>query len=160
MTTEAIPYFEDEQSKLVPGEPMVERNVVHVIVYDRNTDKVLCLDWSKFGWKTFIVGGIEEGEKYIDSAKREVEEETGYTDLKFIQELGKTKSGFYAAHKKENRIANATGLLFELLSTKQEETKESDTQHHEYVWIPKGEVEEYVNFMSQKYIWKNAVKAI
>jgi 8-oxo-dGTP pyrophosphatase MutT (NUDIX family) len=36
----------------------------------------------------FPRGGVDDGEDYIETAKREVLEETGIEDLKYIQELG------------------------------------------------------------------------
>lgn len=155
-----IPYFEDEKNKLMPDVPMIERNVVHVIIFNPKTDEVLCLEWSKFDWKTFIVGGIENDEDLIVASEREVKEETGYKHIKYIAEVGKTKSAFYAAHKKENRIANATGMLFELIDTDRDEISESESKNHTFKWVPKDEVSNFINLDNQKYIWGIAIKEI
>ncbi len=156
MNTETIPYFEDEQSKLLPDQPIVERNTINAIIYNRAKNEVLCLDWPKFDWHTFVIGGIEGDEDPIESAKREILEETGYKNIEFISETGKTRSGYYAAHKKENRISNATGLLFELVDETREATTESETANHVFKWIPRGEVADFINLDSQRYIWKKA----
>lgn len=158
MNSEIIPYFEDEQSRLIPGQPVVERNAINAVVRNPVSDEYLCLDWGKFNWKTFIIGGIEENEEPVAAAIREIVEETGYTKIKFIKELGKTRSGYYAAHKKENRISNATSLLFELLSTEQKLIKKSESAHHFYKWVPKKDVAFFVNLSSQKYIWEKALE--
>jgi len=109
-----IPYFEDEDSKLRPELPIIERPTINAILWNPRTNEFVCLDWQEFGWKTFIIGGIEEdkGEDARAAASREIEEETGYTDIEFVAEIGKLRSGYFAAHKNENRIANTTGLLF------------------------------------------------
>lgn len=155
---DTILFFEDENSKRVPGKPTVEREAINAIVLDSVTGEVLCLDWKDFGWKTFVIGGVEEGESPVDAAKREVREETGYTELKFVKDLGRTRSAYYAAHKGENRISNATGLLFELGSTKREPTSETDTRNHEFVWIPKDRVAAFITPSSQKYIWQKTLE--
>lgn len=160
MTHEDIPYFEDLEAPLRPGEPIVERNVVHVIVFDPKTNKVLCLDIPKFKWHTIIVGGIEDSETTLEAAKREIAEETGYVDIEFVKEVGKSRSGFYAEHKKENRIANATGMLFRLISDKKVPTNEEDAANHTCVWVPKEEVSGYINIASQNYIWSKALEVL
>ncbi len=152
-----IPYFEDEKSKMNPDLPIIERNNINAVIINPKTNQVLCLDWEKFDWHTFIIGGVDEGEDIILAAKREIEEETGYKNLKFISEVGKCRSGYFAVHKNENRIANTTGLLFELMDEEKTETKESETANHVFKWIPKDDVMEYINLNSQKYIWEKTL---
>ncbi len=155
-----IPYFEDEDSKLDPNLPIVERDSIHAIVFDPSTNRVLCLDWEKFNWKTFIIGGIEPNEDPSTSALREILEETGYRDVRLLAEVGRTRSGYYAAHKKENRISNAVGLLFELISPNQIDINEAESLNHVYKWIPKDEVSTFINLASQRYIWKRALETL
>lgn len=154
MSTE-IPYFEDADSAPKPGFETIERDMVNVIVYNPRTDEVICLDWEKFGWKTFILGGTD-GEDPVTASLREVHEETGYKNLKFIADLGKTRSGYHATHKSENRIANATGLLFELVDETQDQVDSKEAENHVFKWIPRNEVETFLTLSSQKYIWDKA----
>lgn len=155
MTTD-IPYFEDEETKPQPGYPTVERETINAIIYDPVTDEVLCLDWNNFDWKTFIIGGVEEGEDPVVGALREIEEETGYTDLEFVADVGRMKSGYFAAHKNENRIANATGLIFKLKSRTQKEISEAEKGVHTMLWLPRDQVADFVNLSSQRYAWEKA----
>jgi len=158
--TEEIPFFEDQVDKIRPGEPTVERNAVNAVVYDQFTDKILCLKWNKHDWNTFIIGGIEGEEDPIEAAIREIEEETGYKNIEFVQELGKTKAAFYAAHKKVNRIANNTGLLFKLVDSEQNEVSEEELENHSMIWVPRNEVESFINIPPQKHIWKKAMSIL
>ena len=34
------------------------------------TKKILCLDWEKFNWKTFVIGGVEDTENPKEAAKQ------------------------------------------------------------------------------------------
>ncbi len=156
MNTNDIPYFEDEETKPQPGYPTVERAAINAIVYDPTTDTVLCLDWNKFDWKTFIIGGIEDDEDPITAALREIKEETGYCNLKLVSEFGNMRSGYFAAHKNENRISNATNFLFELENDERDEISEPERVQHTVVWVPREEVATFVNLSSQKYAWEKA----
>jgi hypothetical protein len=152
-----IPYFEDPESALMPGIPVVERDAINAIVWNPLSGEALCLDWEKFGWKTFIIGGIEKDESEIEAALREIKEETGYQNLRFLLDLGKTRSGYYAAHKGENRISNATGLLFELIDDQKIEVPDANELPHVFRWIKRDEVLDFITLSSQKHIWEKAL---
>ena len=151
-----IPYFEDEESKLRPDLPIVERNTINAILWNSQTDKFLCLDWEKFGWKTFVIGGVDDEEDALEAAIREVAEETGYMDIELIADLGKLRSGYFATHKGENRIANTTGFLLRLKSDKQQAIENAADLPHVFKWIAKNNVESFLTLSSQKYLWGKA----
>ena len=158
--TDTIPYFEDERSKPLPGLPIVERETINAVLYDPKTNRILCLDWPKFEWHTFIIGGIENGEDPVECAEREILEETGYKNIKLLASLGKTRAGYYAAHKKENRISTADCLLFELVDEERASTKESETANHTIKWVSRDEVSAFIDLKSQSYLWEMAMKKI
>ncbi len=151
-----IPYFEDTELKV--GVRTVERDTVNVIVYNPITGQVIVLKWRRYGWRTFIIGGIDPSDEGnpIRAAIREVAEETGYTRLKFVAEIGKIRAGYYAAHKGENRIAIVTGLLFELENDDRDEVPNSEKLPHTFRWIPVDQVSAFLTLASQRYLWGEA----
>ncbi|MFZ1987410.1 MAG: class I tRNA ligase family protein [Minisyncoccia bacterium] len=136
-----IPRFIDERNPHVPGKELVPRNIIIGIVYDPKTGKYLGLKWKKQSWTTFITGGIDGDEDPVDAARREIHEETGYKNLKYIRTLGgPTQSEFFAAHKDVNRITRATSILFELEDEERDEVGIEELEQHEVAWLDESDV--------------------
>lgn len=155
-----IPYFEDKAEPVKPDKPTVERKTINAIVYNPQKDEFLCLDWTNHNWKTTIIGGIEENEKLESAGRREVEEETGYTNLEYKGEVTRFYTSFYAAHKEVNRLADTTAVLFILNSEDQKDVTTEETKNHIYKWIPKSEVLSFLNIEPQIFAVKEALKLI
>ena len=108
-----VPFFPDITNPFREGKKHIFRNVVHAIIKNPKTDEVLCLHSRKFDWTTIVIGGIEDGEDMIEAATREIEEETGYVNVRFVKKLGGPYvNKFYAKHKDINRTAKVESSLF------------------------------------------------
>ncbi len=126
----------DKYTPPIKGKKTVERKTVHVIVEDPDSGKMLFLKWKKFNWRTFIVGGVEEGEDIVKAAKREVEEETGYTDLEFQKMTPfQVEAHYHAAHKNENRKAYTTAVHFKLKSNRRKKISKVEMEKHDIEWL-------------------------
>jgi len=151
------PYFTDTQGidKVRPDKPTVKRTVAYSFVKHWKEDKYLCLDWTKFGWHSGVIGGVEAGEDLAEGAKREIIEETGYKNLKFVRKIGgETHNHFFAAHKDENRYALGHGFLFQLENSEHEEAQEIHTKNHRAVWIDGDQMRDWLNLPVFNYSWK------
>lgn len=132
-----VPSIEDTNNPQVEGWEVKERRNIHAVVYDPKRDAYLTLKWYDYDWQTVVLGGIEDGEDEIETAKREVAEETGYTNIEFKKHLGSPIQTLYAApHKGVNRTAWSTGLYFELVDDTRVETAREENEKFDVVWMP------------------------
>ena len=153
----------DMVDKLNPpkdGVEMTHRNTVHVIL--RNQEgKIGLLNWKSESWGdrtpvTFITGGVDDGEDLVEAARREVLEETGYTDLQLVETLvHETCASFYAAHKSVNRCAHVRCVVFDVSENGQQEINEDEKAHHDLVWCDPSEVAGKINIPDDTFFWED-----
>lgn len=137
-----MPRLPDPTNPHQEGKEIVSRRTTISVLHDPKTDRYLSLRWKTQPWTTFISGGIEEGEDIVESAKREIAEETGYTDVRFVRKLGgDAQAEFYAAHKGVNRVARNSMLLFELVSDERVPVAPEEAAQYDPVWLSKEEFE-------------------
>ncbi len=142
-----------------PNLPVVERKAVFGIVKHWVEDKYYCLDWTKFNWKTFVIGGVENNETAEEAVIREVKEETGYLDIKSVKKEGfEVFSKFFATHKGVNRAAWQTAFIVELASDKHVEPEAKHVKNHKGQWVAKKDMAKFLNIKCQQYFWSNYLK--
>ncbi len=150
-----MPLRVDTKNPPHPDEKMVERQAVQAIIKHPTQDKILMLDWKELGWKTLVIGGVEAGEDVVTAALREIKEETGYKNLKFIKQLGgQIQSEFYAKHKGENRRAFFTGLYFELENEERDEVIDEEKAKHEVLWVDRKKVPGLIHAAEIDLLWE------
>jgi len=135
--------------------PTVKRKMITAIVKHWKDDKIFVLDWEKFNWHSFILGGVEDGEKADAAVKREVNEESGYSDIKSIRKIGfETHSNFFARHKDVNRYSMSDCYIVELSSDKYSKPEVEHTKNHKGQWLDSDEVGKFVNLNNNQYYWE------
>lgn len=140
-----------------PSFETVNRHNVLAIVKNKDTNKYLALDWHVTDWKSFIGGGVEPGEDYAASAVREVKEEAGFEDVKFIHKVTTYISHFCNPDKKVNYHTKTECVYVEVMGEcvihEEEKMKHSivelDEQDVEAFLISSGSDSDY-----QLYCWK------
>ena len=99
----------------------------------------------------FLKGNIEKGEKLEDTVKREVKEETGIENIKFVPKFEEVIKYFYKL-KGKNIFKIVTFFLAE---TEAKKVKIS-WEHIGYKWLPYQEALEQLTFKNAKGILKKA----
>ncbi|MFA7308550.1 MAG: class I tRNA ligase family protein [Patescibacteria group bacterium] len=136
-----VPNRIDTKNPPVEGKKTVERQTVQAIVRNPKDNTYLILKWTKQPWTTFPMGGVEEGEDVIEAARREVLEETGYSNLKFIKTLGgQIRAEYFAAHKDQNRVAYTTGVMFELINEEKVQVSTEEEEAYTIHWVTKDKI--------------------
>ena len=138
-----------------PDLETVERYNVLVIVKHWNKDAYIALKWNTADWKSFVIGGIEDGESAEEAAIREVKEETGYCNIKTVKAFPLRMDNYvYAPHKKINRYAKITPVYIELADEKQIPTLETETKNHSFSWINAEDIENYINLENNLFAYR------
>ena len=124
------------------------------VIFLREREKIKYL-LIKYGWGhwEFPRGGIEKGESLEETSKREIEEETGIKNVRFVPGF-KEWTKFFFKLKGENVMKIATFLLAE---TKTEKIKLS-SEHTDYDWLEYKGALRKLTFDNSKEILKKANK--
>jgi len=96
-------------------------------------------------------GNIEKGENPLDTARREIGEETGQTDIVFVEGFMKWIKYFYRA---EGKMISKI-VTFYLAETRSEQVTVS-FEHTGYTWLPYEEALAKLTFANAKGILKAA----
>jgi leucyl-tRNA synthetase len=125
--------------------PEFRRSIV-AIVRNPKTGKYLSVNWGSQGGNLFIGGGREENEAVIETAEREIKEETGYKHLKFIKQTGKIHHNYFAHSKNVARYIQAHALLFELIDDAQDQPQLEVDEQGKFTleWLTEAEIESKV----------------
>ena len=139
---EIIPVLEQETGIVRENESF--KNSIVAVIYNPKTDKYLTINWGNKGGRLFIGGTKNENESDIDCAIREIQEETGYTQIKFIRNTFPIKHHYFAYNKNKAYAINAIGLLFELEDESKVDTKLDKDEENNFTteWVSKEQISE------------------
>lgn len=151
----------DDKQPPREGKKNVARDMVIALVENPEGTKLIGLQWLKFDWRTPVNGGIEKGESLEKASLREITEETGYTDVEFVKELGQPyQAEYFAAHKDENRVGTIHIAFCRLKSEAKKEISEEEKKTHKLVWVDKKDFVKFFTYpdypiIKQRYLLNN-----
>jgi len=118
------------------------RQSIVAIVRDPKTSKFLSINWgAKNGGNLFVGGGREENEDIVETAIREIIEETGYKNIELVSQTGKMHHNYFAHSKNVARRIEANALLFDLIDDEQVETALEENEKNKFTveWLSESE---------------------
>ncbi|MES2314475.1 MAG: class I tRNA ligase family protein [Patescibacteria group bacterium] len=126
-------------------EPEAKRPTVVCIVKHWSDDKYLFIKKKILDKAVVAIAGGIDGEDTVQAGQREIREESGYLNTKFVRDLGTpVYYRFYSITGKQNRISELRPLYFELVDGEREEMSENEKQQHEELWLSKEEIDQYL----------------
>lgn len=128
------------------------RHSVIAIIKHNKRDEYLCVDCKNRDCKSFVLGGIEEGEDVIQAAKREVKEETGYLNVS-IDKVSNISvyNHFYAGYKGVNRYAVLSIAFGRVLNEIKENISKEESSKHIVKWVKKEELKDFLTVNNNLY---------
>lgn len=136
-----------------PDMDFVKREAVCAVVRNPKDDSYLCVSWKNFVMNGLVTGGIEDGEDPVDCARREIREETGYKNLKFVRKSNiAINTFFYHRVKKQNRHAHFQFVFFDLENEEKDVVDEKESALHEIVWKKKDELKDFFTVFEGDFI--------
>ena len=143
----------DDNKPREDNEWSYRQNVV-LIVEHWTENKYLYIDYKNQNWKCFISGGVEENETSKEAAIRELKEESGFYNIKKIEEMPfKMANVFYAAHKGVNRYSIVTAFYIKLENSDCLELDQKEKEEHDVKWSSKEELYEILKNGFTDQIW-------
>ena len=120
---------------------MFLKKAAGAVVFYKNLDgkiEYLLLKHNARYWN-FPKGGVEPGEKEIDTARREVMEETGLDNFRIIPGFKTGEKYYYKGHKDHPRVEERNKMVskevvFYLIESKNKEVKISH-EHEDFAWL-------------------------
>ena len=135
---------------------MIEETSAGIVLFRKEESKklFLLLHYPSGHWD-FVKGKMEKGESTHQTAIREAKEETGITDIKFIENFEEW-IGYNFKHQGE---LVQKKVVFFLAETKTKEVKISH-EHSGYTWMDYNEAMEKTTFNNAKTVSTKAQKLL
>ncbi len=144
-----------------PREKEEFRESIVAIVRNPKTKKLLSINWgSNLGGNLFIGGGLNSKEDALKCALREIKEETGYKNVKLVEQSEKIHHHYFAHSKNVQRNIEATGFLFDLVDEEKIEQKLEKNEQNKFKveWLSEKEAEQKVADELHKYLFDKFIK--
>lgn len=131
------------------------RESAGIVVYRKSEEgkrEYLLLEYGDDGHWDYAKGGIERGESERDAAERELREETGLENARFIEGFRETLHYFF---REKNRLISKTVVFF-LGEVPGDARVRLSFEHSRFVWLPLEEAVQRATFKNAKEMLRKA----
>jgi leucyl-tRNA synthetase len=129
----------------------LHRKVVDVILENKQGQFLLVIEDKKHFH--FIGGGVEEGDSELESAYKETQEESGYTDIEVDKVPFSPQAVFGFRHTKQKNQDTIGFFYHAKLASDAKVACEVDEGHHEIGWFNKEEIANLITWPHHKRAW-------
>ena len=137
-----------------PDVEIIERDPIAVIIKHPSENKFLLAHWKNANWCGLLTGGIEDGDTLSETVRKEILEETGYTNIGTIIETDCVSHGlFYHTIKHVNRLAHYHLVITELTDVSQMAVSEEEQAIAEFAWAEYDDVENLLTRKDMRSLW-------
>ncbi len=146
--------YDSKDSPIKSELPIIKRDAICAIVRNPKDDTYMCSVWKNgIHMHGLVTGGIDAGENVIETAKREIYEETGYKNLKLVRGPDfAIHSKFFHRMKKENRWARFQYVFFDLVDDEHDPISEREAAIHDIVWKTKSEMKDFFSVIEGQFL--------
>ncbi len=120
--------------------------------------KILLVNQKGTSW-SLSKGHIENKESPLQASIREIEEETGITQLKFIKKLGRYKRYKMGVDNKDD-LSELKNIVMFLFTTEQIKLNPQDKENPEAIWVDKDKVIELLTHRKDKEFFLSIIDKI
>lgn len=151
-----MPYFTGErESTIRKDKPTVRRHSIIAIIKNIDTNEYLCEDARNGECRSFVQGGIEDGETIEEATLREIREETGYVDVR-IDKIYKIPiiNHFFAGYKginATNRFSKLEIVFGTLNSLKCIDVTDEEKAKQKVLWVKEEELKDFINLNHNRF---------
>lgn len=131
-----------------------ENSAGGIVFFKEDNNVKYLLELNKYGFWAFPKGHVEKGEKLLETATREIYEETGVAEIRPITKLGKMVLDFVKDYDGSNEKIKKKVYMF-LFVASDLKLGEAD---HEAKWMTKEEVFENLEYENAIKLFKKAIK--
>ena len=117
------------------NEPIQDTYGIIALIKHWEDDVYVGLRWPAVGWSTLLTGTIDKGMTPEETVLKEIREEIGYTNIKFMKQIGMIHSKYYHAPKKQNRIGHTPVFYVELADSAQDKVASEEFAKHNMIWL-------------------------
>lgn len=137
-----------------PDVETLHREVIDVILENEKGEFLLLYEENPLNHH-FIGGGVETGETELEALKKEIIEESGYTDFEIVWAVnGSYISSFGFRHTKQKN-QDCMGRFFHVkLKSEKQVPSEIDDGHHKMAWFKKEEVAKLLSWPNHSSAWE------